>query len=225
MKYLNILLLIVSGWFSLNLQSQGDCKVLKPEIADHYSGKCKDGLAHGQGQATGQDTYNGQFRKGLPDGTGTYTWANGDIYTGEWSNGFREGEGAMKFKLDGKDTVLMGLWEKDLYKGPVIPGPVIIRCTSIERYTITNSGGILNRVLINFYQDGVRNRGIGDLMLSTSSGSETRLGEAVGFENIIFPVKIKVSYTTWNKVRAIQFRAEIEFEISEPGDWVVDLFN
>lgn len=225
MRHIKIVLLLAAVGFSLNLAAQEGCRVLKPEIADQYSGKCKDGLAHGKGQASGQDTYTGQFRKGLPDGTGTYTWANGDTYTGEWSDGHRQGEGTMKFKLNGKEEVLAGLWEDDLYKGPVIPKPEVIRSMSIERYTITRSGGILNRVLINFYQDGVRNRSVENLMLSTSSGSETRLGEAMGFENIIFPVKIKVSYTTWNKVRAIKFSAVFEFEIFEPGDWVVDLFN
>jgi hypothetical protein len=222
---INILLLLLFAWPGLNLPAQEDCKVLKPEISGQYTGKCKDGLAHGKGKAVGQDTYTGHFSKGLPDGSGTYTWANGDSYTGDWSHGLRDGEGTLKFMENGKETTLAGLWEDDRYIGPVPPKPRIYRCISIDRYTITNSGGLLNRVLINFYQNGTRNLGIESLTLFSSSGTETKLGPSIGYENILFPVTIKVSYTTWNKARTVQVNCVFEFEIFEPGDWVVDLHN
>jgi hypothetical protein len=214
-------------FFSLmiNLSAQPECMVLKPEIAGKYTGKCKNGLAQGKGKSEGQDTYVGTFFKGLPNGNGTYTWANGDTYEGAWDNGLKTGEGILKFKYNGKDSTLTGIWENDQYKGPVPPKPKIINTVSIERYTITKSGGIRNRVLINFYQDGMRNLGIENMLLSTTSGTTTTLGQSVGYDNIIFPVTIKVSYSTWNKVRTVQFYAKFEFEIFEPGDWVVDLHN
>jgi hypothetical protein len=220
-----IILCLIFSWVGYNLTAQEQCMVLKPEIAGKYTGKCKDGLANGKGKAVGQDTYIGQFSKGLPQGTGTYTWANGDSYTGYWEQGLKQGEGTLKFKSDGRDSILTGLWEKDLYKGQLPPKPRVINKVSIERYSITKSGGIKDRVLINFYQDGVRNLGIENLLISTSSGTNTTLGQSVGYENIIFPVTIKINYSTWNKTRTVQFYASFEFEIFEPGDWVVDLHN
>lgn len=42
----------------------------------------KKGKVYGQEKAFGIDTYVGDFRKGLPDAKGTYTWSNGDKYIG-----------------------------------------------------------------------------------------------------------------------------------------------
>ena len=39
------------------------------------------------------DKYVGEFRGGLPNGQGTYTWSNGDKYVGEYRNGKRNGQG------------------------------------------------------------------------------------------------------------------------------------
>lgn len=220
-----IILFLVFSWLGSTLAAQENCIVFKPEIAGKYSGKCKNGLAHGKGKAVGQDTYTGQFSKGLPQGTGTYTWANGDTYIGDWELGLRQGQGTLRFKSNGKDSTLTGIWEKDEYKGPVPPQPRVIHSVSIERFSITKSGGVKNRVLINFYQNGTINRGIENLMLFTSSGTNTSLGQSIGYENIIFPVTIKVSYSTWNKAHAVIINAIFEFEIAEPGDWVVDLHN
>lgn len=220
-----IILLLAFCCLGCSISAQENCMVLKPEIAGNYTGKCKNGLAQGKGKAVGQDTYVGQFSKGLPQGTGTYTWANGDTYVGDWEQGLRQGEGILRFKSNGKDTLLAGLWENDNFKGPVPPKPHVISCVSIERYTITKSGGIKNRVLINFYQNGVRNLGIENLLLSTSSGTNTSLGQSVGYENIIFPVTININYSTWNKARTVMVHASFEFEIFETGDWVVDLHN
>jgi hypothetical protein len=216
---------LIFSSLGLNLVAQENCMVLKPEIAGKYTGKCKDGLANGKGKSVGQDTYIGQFSKGWPQGSGTYTWANGDTYVGEWLQGLRQGEGIYKFKLNGKDTAVTGLWENDQYKGPPPPKPRVINKVSIERYSITRSGGIKDRVLVNFYQNGSRNIGISNLLIYTTSGTNTTLGESLGYENIIFPVTIKINYTTWNKTHAAQFYASFEFEIYEPGDWVVDLHN
>lgn len=221
----NFILILVFSWLGFNLSAQENCLVLKPEIAGKYTGKCKNGLANGKGKSVGQDTYVGQFSKGWPQGTGTYTWANGDTYVGEWVEGLRQGEGTYKFKSNGKDTTVIGLWENDQYKGPPPPKPCVINKVSIERYTITKSGGIKDRVLVNFYQDGNRNLGIENLLMYASSGTNTTLGQSVGYENIIFPVTIKINYSTWNKTHTVQFYASFEFEIFERGDWVVDLHN
>jgi hypothetical protein len=222
---MKITLVLAFSWIGYVLMAQENCLVLKPEISGKYAGKCKNGLANGKGKAVGQDTYIGKFSKGFPHGLGTYTWANGDIYVGEWVEGLRQGEGTYSYKVNGKDTTVTGIWESDHYKGPLPPKPLVINKVSIERYSIMRSGGIRDRVLINFYQDGSRNLGIENLLMFASSGYNTTLGQSVGFDEIIFPVTIKISYSTWNKTHSTQFYASFEFEIYERGDWVVDLHN
>ena len=211
--------------FSYSIFAQEDCKVLVPELDSIYFGKCKKGLAHGKGEARGVDSYIGKFSKGWPNGTGTYTWANGDYYEGGWKEGKRHGEGILVLKKPKGDSLVDGLWEDDDYMGPKPKPPVVIAKTGIERYSIRKNGDIKNRVLIDFLQSGSRNTSIYDIRFSTSSGSETKLGHSIGYEFIVFPVTIRVSYKTQNKLRTVQYDAVFEFKISEPGDWKVELHN
>jgi hypothetical protein len=222
---IKIILILLFSWLCYSLSAQQDCKVLDPEIAGKYMGKCKDGLAHGKGKADGIDSYTGQFSKGLPDGMGTYTWSNGDSYTGEWEQGYRQGEGTFKFKSNGKDTTLTGLWEKDNYAGPKPPKPRIINSLNVDRYTFVKSGKIPNRVLINLFQNGVRNISVENFMIVASSGNVTNIGQSAGFENITFPVTVKVNYSTLNKAHMQRFYVVFEFEIYEPGAWDVTIHN
>ena len=50
---------------------------------------------NGQGTYTYADgaTYSGEFKDGKFNGQGTYTYANGDTYTGEWKDGKQHGQG------------------------------------------------------------------------------------------------------------------------------------
>ncbi|RLD65057.1 MAG: hypothetical protein DRI84_07600, partial [Bacteroidetes bacterium] len=91
--------------------AQDSCHVLNPAIQESYEGGCKNGLAHGEGLAKGVDTYQGRFKKGLPDGYGTYNWANGAIYQGDWKKGKRSGRGSYSYSVDGRDTSIIGLWK------------------------------------------------------------------------------------------------------------------
>jgi hypothetical protein len=86
-------------------------------------------------------------------------------------------------------------------------------------------GKVQNRVLIDFYQNGMRNLEIQNLMPSCSSGNITRVGESLGFENLIFPVTIKVTYYTWTKTHTQMINPIFEFLIADPGDWVVNINN
>ena len=102
-----LLWLFLAGGYTY---AQQNCKVLVPEIAVTYKGKCKKGLAHGKGKAVGTDVYEGQFRKGLPHGQGKYNWATGEFYLGQWKMGKRDGEGSYTFKFEGKDSIQAGIW-------------------------------------------------------------------------------------------------------------------
>jgi len=205
--------------------AQSDCKVLKPEISENYSGKCKKGYAHGKGIASGVDTYEGSFRKGLPDGKGTYVWSTGETYSGNWKEGKRDGEGVFTYTMDGEEIVMDGIWKDDEFIGEKLPNPRVLNSSNVERYSFRKTGDIKNRVLVDLYQNGARNTSVENYMLATSSGYETNLGHSRGYEGITFPVIIKVSYTTYNKLKTYKYNVAFEFEIFQPGDWRVELQN
>jgi len=223
----NIHVCLVAFFISsaLLLYSQETCKVLKPGITDTYEGKCKNGLAHGKGIATGTDHYEGQFVKGQPHGTGKYTWANGDTYNGEWAYGERNGVGKYIMKLNGRDSIQDGVWQDDDYKGPKPKSPNVTYKSGVDRYTFQKNNTTKNRVLIDFTQNGIRNKRMTNLLMSTTSGSETKVGESIGYDFVTFPVSIKIKYTSPNKLQTISYTVEFEFEIFEPGDWKVELEN
>ncbi len=227
MKYL----ILVFSFFTFTLLSsqllaQQNCKVLLPGIDSIYKGKCKNGLAHGKGNAIGADSYEGKFANGLPNGKGIYIWANGDKYEGSWLAGKRDGEGILTLKLEyNKDSILNGLWENDQYMGPKPVAPEVFAKVGIDRFTFKDSGGIKERVLIDIFQNGMRNTTVSNFRMSTSNGVETKLGNSVGYDYVEFPVTIRVSYTTRNKLKTLEYQAIFEFKISEPGDWRVEIHN
>lgn len=221
-KTLILLSLILCGTEST---SQVNCLVLKPEIGQSYNGECRKGLAHGKGTATGKDSYEGRFVKGLPEGKGTYIWSTGEVYIGDWFMGKRDGEGIYKFRKNNRDTLQIGIWEKDKYIGPKPSKPKVLTRVGVDRYVFKRMSNMKNRILIDFFQNGSRNYVIENFMIASTSGYETSLGEAVGYEGIEFPVVIKLNYVTWNNFRTIKNYIIFEFEISEPGDWKVEVHN
>lgn len=218
-------LVILFSLLAISVYSQQTCKVLKPEIAGSYEGKCKNGLASGRGTAVGADRYEGQFTKGLPDGKGIYTWANGDTYDGEWVNGQRHGIGKYIMHINSRDSIQDGMWQNDEYKGPKPPKPNVTYSTGVDRYSFQKNNTTKNRVMVNIFQNGARNRSITNFTISATSGTETKLSESVGYDYIIFPVRIKIMYTSMNKLHTVSYNVKFEFEIFEPGDWTVNLDN
>ena len=97
--------------------SDDNCKLLLSNLSGNFEGDCKNGVAHGSGKAVGIDAYEGDFKKGLPDGKGTYSWQNGDIYVGEWKKGLQNGEGKFKTSIDDADTVYIGMWKANDFVG------------------------------------------------------------------------------------------------------------
>ena len=226
MKYFILFLIIFTfTTLSTNVSAQESCKVLKPGIDSIYNGKCKKGLAHGKGNAIGVDSYTGRFTNGLPNGKGTYTWANGDIYTGDWSAGERKGEGTLIIKLEEKDSIVTGIWENDKYMGPKPIAPRVITKVGVDRFSFKLSGGAKDRVLIDILQNGTRNTSISSFLMSTSNGVENNIGQLVGYDYIEFPVTIRINYMTLNKLKSHEYQVIFEFEISEPGDWRVEIHN
>lgn len=196
-----------------------------PQIAGNYEGKCKNGFANGKGTATGTDRYEGTFSKGLPNGVGTYTWSDGGNYTGEWIEGRRHGIGIYVKRSNGNDSILDGLWQNDEYKGPRPEKPKVTNSYSVDRYNFKKAQTAANRVMIDIFQNGARNKKVTNFLISSSSGQDLSYGFLYGFDNVVFPVTIKLSYTTSNKLNSAALNVRFDFIIYEPGDWTVELHN
>lgn len=76
-------------------KQQSGCTVKDADIATTYVGECRNGLAHGLGEATGRngDKYVGEFHDGEKHGKGIYRWQSGSRYEGEYKNDKFHGKG------------------------------------------------------------------------------------------------------------------------------------
>ena len=61
------------------------------------------------------DYYEGEWKKGAPDGIGKMIYANGNIYQGSWSNGQPNGHGTMDY--DSIEARYEGSWENGVHNG------------------------------------------------------------------------------------------------------------
>jgi len=204
---------------------KNDCTVLLDSLKGSYEGDCSNGKANGTGKAKGADSYEGDFKSGFPDGQGKYTWKNGNYYTGAWKKGMKEGKGELHFRVNNRDTVTIGYWKKDVYKGEY-ESPYIIRnvTSEIGRVQITKIDGRTNNVTIT-----VENLVGGGSIYSSPAQTTTTMtsfditrGQYLSksqntltnkdvntFKGVIFPFR-----GTYNFGGAM-----IDIEIFEPGNW------
>ena len=218
------LLIFIFLCFSGPLDAQEDCKVLISDIAGSYSGKCKKGFAHGRGVAKGIDKYDGSFKKGLPDGKGTYTWSTGEKYIGEWDEGKRDGVGIYYYWEDNEKVSMEGLWVDNRYVGPVPEKPRVSSSVGIHRYSFQRQGDG-SQVKVTTYINGVANVDLEDLIFHGSSGSMFVSGGSMGYEGIIFPFKCVLTYYSWNRLNTVRVFTRFEFEITQAGNWAVVVHN
>ena len=123
-----------------------ECAVDHEFLKGTYTGDCKKGKASGKGKAVGIDTYEGDFKSGLPDGQGTYTWKNGSTYVGKYSKGMKDGKGVMTFKREnGSDSITEGYWKKDVYLGK-----------NEKPYVVHSKTGSVRDVDIEYTKDNAR---------------------------------------------------------------------
>jgi hypothetical protein len=103
--------------------SQQSCKILDPDLAQGtYHGGCKDGWADGYGEvgiyeqsgvyekSGGISSYRGDFLAGKKHGKGIKVMPNGDRYTGDFRDDYRDGQGVYVW---GDKTP----WAGDRYEG------------------------------------------------------------------------------------------------------------
>jgi hypothetical protein len=89
----------------------------------HYDGQWKEGVPHGTGYMTWPDPtfkngtmkYQGKFKEGLPHGhEGKKMWADGSNYIGNWAMGKEDGIGK---KINGDGSTYEGEWKEGYQYG------------------------------------------------------------------------------------------------------------
>jgi|SRR5215203_2834879 len=207
------------------------CEVDKESLKGTYAGDCKKNKAHGKGKAVGIDTYEGEFKNGIPDGQGTYTWNNKNVFEGKYLKGLREGRGKMIMKRDGaQDSVIDGFWKKDAYigknekpwivhskTGSVRDVEVDYTSDPLARIKIvvsnttggaqTSSGATMPRYTVDYVQVLK-----GHYERLTSLESHLKSTETTIIE-VIFPFRIKLNIGT----------EEVEIEFFESGSYTVSI--
>ncbi|MEI6139166.1 MAG: hypothetical protein WCP85_07870 [Mariniphaga sp.] len=220
-----VLFTIVLVFSQSNVFSQETCKVLKPEISGKYIGDCKNGLADGKGLAEGIDKYEGKFKKGLPNGQGTYTWSTGEVYKGSWFEGKKHGEGKFTFKSNEKDSTANGIWKNDVFLRTKVENPYNIhRVNGIKRYNVYRSGDG-DKVMLAIMKDGNNNSTVRGLTFFCTSGMTYSVGPKLGYEGVMFPCTLRIIYTTSNSYNTASIACEFEVEIKTPGIWDIKLDN
>lgn len=224
-----ILFTIVS-LLALQLAAQ-DCKVKTKALEGTYQGECQKGVANGQGTAKGIDSYTGDFKSGVPHGSGEYTWANGDRYVGAFEKGNRHGYGVMFYADKSKGDSLQGYWKKDKYVGKfaepyIVHGRTnVIRDVNVDRDKTSNLKEIT--IVLESMTGGTRNISGSSIAKPTVSSIEIIKGLYVQvYEQ---ELSIKKTLTTLRMVQ-FPFRARyvignevLDLEILEEGKWQVEV--
>ncbi|MEO7264504.1 MAG: hypothetical protein ABIW38_06300 [Ferruginibacter sp.] len=214
-------------FFTLQVKSQ-ECEVALASIKGNYEGECKNGKAEGQGKSAGTDTYEGIFKAGLPNGPGKYIWNNGNIFSGNWVKGSKQGQGVLIYKTaSNTDSTVEGFWKKDKYMGLYEEPYRVIRksvhVTSLQARKVNSS-----QKQVEIYLDSETGKGYSGVArnpvltdVSILNGSYVKLtqlpnmGKKVVYimEEITFP--FKGLFTVDNDV--------FEIEFLEPGKWTVEV--
>ena len=117
---MNKSIFLFASVFSVSVVLSQPCIVSIDSLKGQYTGGCKHGKANGFGTAIGTDSYTGNFKNGYPDGEGKYTWKNGTWYDGSWRAGVFEGNGTFNKVDDVKPdsaTLVTGFWQDGKYIG------------------------------------------------------------------------------------------------------------
>ena len=229
-----ILLLFLLAALSMQLLAQYDCKVLVKELEGQYNGSCKKGLADGEGSARGIDSYIGEFKKGLPNGFGIYTYQNGSMYVGVFKKGLKDGYGFLQRLTESGDIKEdYGWWLADSL---IVPNDTKALFRIKERKgikvidpTLKRDKALKNEVWINFKIDGVPDKTVEIHKAEISSGKQidTRdrsLNTLVAFSDIEeFPVTFRLEYEIRQPNHFEKKQCEVEIMLFTKGLWEIDL--
>ena len=207
------------------------CTVDNPSIYGTYTGDCKKGKANGKGKSVGVDVYEGDFKSGLPDGSGTYTWSNGNSFKGKFEKGLKQGKGVLTIKkTDAPDSIVEGYWKNDAYIGKYEnPYTVYFKSKLITEFEVAYKKDAFNQITFfvtntsggtqtpfNGYYPRLKVDEVqltygryGRLMVNDIHTKKT---ESI-ISEVTYPIRMKV----------IIDKEEVEMEFREAGSYVINL--
>lgn len=218
MKHLFALLLLTL--ISLpKLYSQSTCKVKLETINKNYTGDCKKGYAHGNGEAYGEvDKYKGGFKKGLPHGIGEYIWGNGSKYQGNFAKGKMDGQGVLIEKQpNGTEELKKGYFKANEYIGEYKYPYAVTSKREVKNVYIQEDPsklhGDLYQITIKVKSNGAYVRPY--LMVNDENGTNYSNGI---LQNVTYPCK-KVEIT----FKQDGFSSRVMLDIYQKGNWIVEI--
>jgi hypothetical protein len=199
-------------------------QVKGPErIIGAYTGEQKKELAHGKGKSVGKDTYEGEFKKGMPTigvytfgedvGIEGYKYTKGDSYEGEFSDGLFDGKGKLTFQDKAKPTI-EGYWKKGKYSGKTKYGYEVISKNNISRIVVQKNSAAPNKITIQGIVDVIE-LGAHHIEFNSADGTYNDLTDAK------FPFIVNVKGT----VSATGTKAEMKILLETPGTWTIQVFT
>jgi hypothetical protein len=219
-----ILALFMTVCLFSTLYGQDKNVVLDANILGKYTGKTKRGLAHGKGKSVGTDTYEGYFYKGMKNKKGKYTYANGDVYEGEFENDQMHGEGV----LYSNGNIVKGFWKEGTYKGETIDDfngyKVITKSNLTYKPQFKKLSSSDSKVVIDIRQKrndvsglSVNNYSSGKLLYTSKNKLE--------FQGVTYPLRVDMQYKVPNKSGNFYVDVLVSFEITEAGFWKITFNN
>lgn len=187
-----------------------------------YTGECKRGRAHGEGKVeTSKGTYEGNFKKGQPDGYGIWKYEDGRRYEGEWDSGLKDGEGTMYYP---SDSVLIGYWKNDYYVSRY-EKPYEMNSTSFSnnsRVKVMKTGESTNKIEIIFTRGGTLNTSdLSRVQIQNSTGILNNINGRYYIESVEYPIEGRIDFSALNKLRTTQLHETYNFKFYEKGHWIV----
>lgn len=228
MKSVQFLLLILLFTFPATSQV---CEVNPAALKGKYEGECKNGKADGIGKAEGIDAYEGMFKASLPHGQGKYLWKNGDIFSGNWVKGNKDGQGVFIYKTSlGTDSTVEGFWKKDKYIGKYEQAfSVLNKSVHVTSVQIRKINGAQKQV--DIYLDSETGKQVGSFGgtitppvltdISLVNGTYQKLVQNPNLGKKVFYSLEDVTFPFRALFRVDNDLFEVEF--FEPGKWTLDV--
>ncbi|MEO6583742.1 MAG: hypothetical protein ABIO05_05425 [Ferruginibacter sp.] len=212
MKHFFTIILLMTASYSASAQ---DCVVEQESLKGIYKGDCVKGKADGKGIATGTDQYEGDFKKGMPEGMGTYTWKNKDQYTGSFKKGMKDGKGQMHYDEPraGVTAEQTGYWKKDKFIGEYEkPFEVKSTTTKVSRINCRLSDAKGKNLSFNVSKLGEGLVAVGDIVVITgryynrNTQNMTNLS-VTRLTDVTFPFRAIFNFTNGENAEIIFYQA------------------
>jgi len=197
------------------------CKVALKDLEGKYTGGCKNGLAHGKGEAKGNHFYTGAFKKGLPNGKGTYYYSDQEYFTGNFQDGIKEGKGEMHYIENGKpDSLVKGYWSADEYRGKSYKTYNMVNVPFFDSIELEPSDGPGNSINIQttatlnlFYvREVIATDGS---FIKKLKNFSTKFSSNSSYELSRFPIKLMIIFSNGQ---------QMQVELYKNADWDLKLF-